>query len=357
MDFFINVWNYITNTFKAAICDEPQKGVKNKKVNSGSVFGTPKKKYYKNEIRMTGSKTDEQLRIDAMRSGYIVSVKNPNYKVKSGDTVSEIAKVYGVEECSVLDANALNKETAKKIRPGKILKIPPARKVKNVRNLRDVAKSMGVSNDYILRLKRVEDSAHLGDNKFHNTPYYDDAGVKTIGIGHVVKQGDPQKLTDPQVCELLTKDLLKFEENLYSIMGGKRYYDKLPQPIKEALLDLAFNSGPDTISSIPGLVNNLKKGMYEVAINKMASSKPSKTSNEMSGLCKRRIFDIYLATKIYKGKIPQSNINSAQKLYNRGVQLLRAECKRSKNNFENILVGYNKEVKSFMGNRIKLVTK
>lgn len=357
MDYLINIWNYITNSLKSVIYDEPPKKIKNKKVNGGSVFGTPKKKYYKNEIRMTGSKTDEQLRIDAMRSGYIYSVKNPPYTVKSGDTVSEIAKKYGVEECSVLDANTLNKETAKSIKPGKVLKIPPARKVKNVRNLKDIAKSMGVSNDYILRLKRIEDSAHLGDYKFHNTPYYDDAGVKTIGIGHVVKKGDPQKLTDAQVCELLTKDLLKFEENLYSIMGGKRYYDKLPLPIKEALLDIAFNSGPDTVSKIPGLVNSLKKGMYEVAINKMAYSKPSKTSNNMSGLCKRRIFEIYLATKIYKGKIPQSNINAAQKLYNKGVQLLRAECNNSGNNFNNILVGYNNEIKSFMGNRIKLITK
>ena len=190
------------------------------------------------------------------------------------------------------------------------------------------------------------------DYKFHNTAYVDDAGVKTIGIGHVVKKGEPQKLSNAQVCELLTKDLLKIEENLYSIMGGKRNYEKLPQPIREALLDMSFNKGVDVIKDTPGLLYTLKSGKYEAAINKMTYNKSTTTGLEMSGLCKRRIFDISLATKIYKGRIPQSNINTAQKLYNRGVQLLRAECKTSGNNFKNILVGYNNEVKSYMGNKI-----
>lgn len=343
---------------KAAFSEQKKAPAVSKSNKKTSVFsGTKKHRTYKNEIRMTGSKTDEQLRIDAIRSKYIMSVKNPYYTLKSGDTISEIAKKYGVEECSILDANHLTPDSAKNIRPGKVLNIPPARKVKNVRNLGDVSKAMGVSYDFIKRLKRVEDSARLGDYKFHNTAYVDDAGVKTIGIGHVVKKGEPQKLSNAQVCELLTKDLLKIEENLYSIMGGKRNYEKLPQPIREALLDMSFNKGVDVIKDTPGLLYTLKSGKYEAAINKMTYNKSTTTGLEMSGLCKRRIFDISLATKIYKGKIPQSNINTAQKLYNRGVQLLRAECKKSGNNFENILVGYNNEVKSYIGNKIKLVTK
>ena len=357
MDFLTNIWNYITNSIKAVMSDNQKPVINNKKVNKGSVFGAPKKKVYKNEISMIGSKSDEQLRIEAVRSNYIVSVKNPYYRLKSGDTVADIAKKYSVEECSILDANSLDKNSAKKIVAGKVLKIPPRRKVKNVRNLSDVSKAMGVSYDFIKKLKRAEDSSKLGDFKFHNTPYIDDAGVKTIGIGHVLKKGEPQKLSNAQVCELLAKDLLKVEENLYSIMGGKKNYDKLPQPIKEALLDMSFNKGADVITKIPGLVYALKAGKYEAAINKMTYCKSNKTGDEMSGLCKRRIFDISLASKIYKGRIPQSNINTAQKLYNRGVQLLRAECKTSGNNFKNILVGYNNEVKSYMGNKIKLVTK
>ena len=77
----------------------------------------------------------------------------------------------------------------------------------------------------------------------------------------------------------------------------------------------------------------------------------------MSGLSKRRLFDISVATRMYKGKIPQSNINTAQQVYNRGIELLRQECKAKGLNFGNMLTGYNKDVQSYFGNRLKLITK
>ena len=52
--------------------------------------------------------------------------------------------------------------------------------------------------------------------------------------------------------------------------------------------------------------------------------------------------------------IPQTNKNTAQNVYNRGVQLLRAECKAKNLNFANQIAGYNKEVQGYFGNRIKL---
>lgn len=98
--------------------------------------------------------------------------------------------------------------------------------------------------------------------------------------------------------------------------------------MKEALLSLTFNKGTDILNKIPGLTYTLKVGKYEAAINKFSFNKSTTTGLEMSGLNKRRIFEISIACKMYKGKIPQSNINTAQQLYNRGVQLLRAECKK-----------------------------
>ncbi len=352
MDFLTNIWNYIKTTFFGE--SKPEQATETAK-KKNTIFPAHKKQVYKNEIGITGSKTDEQLQTEATRSRYITVTKNKDYKLKSGDTVSKIAKRFGVEERSVLDSNGLTKETAKRLRVGQTIKIPPSRKAKNVKNLNDVAKSLGVSTDFIKKLKRAEDSAKLADNRFHNTPYTDEAGVKTIGVGHVLKKGEPQKLTNAQVCELLSNDLLKAEENLYSVMGGKARYDKLPTPIKEALLDMVFNKGTDIITKTPGLLYALKTGKYEAAINKMTYNKSTKTGQEMSGLCKRRILDISLAAKIYNGKIPRSNINTAQELYNRGVELLKDECKAKGLNFANVLAGYNKDITGYMGNRLKLV--
>lgn len=317
-----------------------------------SVFNGSRKSECSNEIKMSNDISDEQI----TRSNYITSVKNPDHKVKSGENISKIADKYGIEARTLMAANGLNEKSVLKL--GQTLKIPPTRKPKNVRNLNDVAKAMGVSPDFIKKLKSVEDSAHLPANKFHNTPYKDKGGVETIGIGHVVKPGEPRKLTDAQVCELCAKDLLKMEDNLSALLGGKKNYEKLPQGLKEALLDMVFNKGTEIIEKTPGLLYCLKSGKYEAAVNKFTDIRTATGARaERSGLAKRRLFDISLAMKMYNGKIPQSNINTAQEVYNRGVALLRAECKKDGKNFQNIIAGYNKDILSYLGNKIKLVTK
>lgn len=307
-------------------------------------------KYY-----TAGEMSDEQIQATQTRSKYITTTKNADYKVKSGDNFSKIAQKFGVELRALLAANGMTKENAN-LKVGQILKIPPTRKVKNINSLNDVAKSMGVSLDFIKKLKRLEDG-NIGDNKFHNTPYDDGGGVLTIGVGHVLKKGESRNLTNKQVMELYAKDLLKMEDNIVTLLGSQKTYDKLPAPIKEALLDMVFNKGTAIIEDTPGLLYCLKAGKYEAAINKFTHNKNAK-GQELSGLSKRRLFDISIACKMYNGNIPQSNKNTIQNVYNRGVQLLREECKKHKKNFANQLAGYNKDIQGYFGNsiKIKLVT-
>lgn len=354
MDFFTDLWNYIkVNIFGFKPEVKPAKSSTAKKPLFNGINNTERK----NEIKIVNDITDEQIQANEVRSKYISVVKNPDYKVKRGDNISAIAKKYKVEERSLLALNGLDKASARKIQPGQILKIPPSRRVKNVRTLNDVAKSMGVSLDFVKRLKHIEDNWNLPANKFHNTPYNDDTGVPTIGIGHVLKPGDPKQLTDAQVCELCANDLLRMEENLCVLLGGKQKYDKLPQGLKEALLDMTFNKGTEIIEKTPGLLYCLKTGKYEAAINKFTNNRSAITGEAMAGLSKRRLFDISLAVKMYKGKIPQSNLNTAQQVYNDGIKLLREECKEEGKNFQDQLVGFNKDVQSYFGNKIKFITK
>lgn len=351
MDFLTKIMNYFSSKSVATTVSGNTGAVSSK----ASVFSSSSKKQpKKNEISYSRDITDAQIASNNARSKYITVTKNPDYKVVNGDNIAKIAKKFGVEERTLLALNGLTKETGSKLRIGQTLKIPPTRKIKNVKNLNDVASSMGVSLDFIKRLKRVEDG-NIGDNKFHNTPYKDKAGVLTIGIGHVVKSGEPQKLTDAEVCSLCANDLLRMEDNLVALLGQKTY-DKLPQSMKEALLDMVFNKGTAVIENSSGLLYCLKEGKYEAAINKFTYNKNSK-GEEMSGLSKRRLFDISVAIKMYNGKVPQSNINTAQAVYNRGIELLRLECKQKGLNFASQLQGYNNDVQSYLGNKIKLVTK
>lgn len=353
MDWLTKLYNYI----KVKVSGEPATSAKTQSAGAKKpVFNGKKNTPHPNEITMTKELSDEQIQTQQTRAKYITTVKNQPYKIKSGDNPAKIAQKFGVEERLLLSINGLDANSAKKIRPGQTLKIPDTKKIKNVRNLNDVAKSMGVSLDFVKKLKRVEDKGQLPENKFHNTPYKDKGRVETIGIGHVLKPGDKRQLTDAQVCELCAQDLLRMEDNLCALLGEKNYR-RLPQSMKEALLDMTFNKGTAIIEDTPGLLYCLKEGKYEAAINKFTNNKSAKTQQEMSGLSKRRLLDISIATKMYNGKIPQSNKNTAQQVYNRGIQLLRTECQKEGKNFAHQLAGYNKDVQSYLGNNIKLITK
>lgn len=296
------------------------------------------------------------------REKYIQKKSPKTYKVISGDTLSKISREYGVTLESLYSANpGLNKDT--KLCIGQIINIPSSRKIINVKNLSDVAKAMGVSEQFIKELKKAEDGSNIKNNKFYNTPYTDNAGVLTIGVGHAIQnKKDKQEilenygslnLSDSEVCELFANDLLEAEENLIAIIGQNNY-NNIPQHIKEALLDMVFNKGNAIIKEPEGLIWCLKNGKYEAAINKFTYIKSTQTKQEMSGLAKRRLFDISIAIKMYENKIPQTNINTIQELYNKGIELLRKECISLGIDFNAQIIGYNQDIQSYFGDKVKL---
>lgn len=353
MDWLTKIWNSLQTQFGIGASTSVSSGAPAKKPILKRAKNTPKS----NEITMSKDISDAEI----TRSNYVTIVKNPNHKVKSGDNLSKIADKYGVSVAALVTANGLSEKTVLKL--GQTLVIPPSRKTKNVKNLNDTAKAMGVSLNFIKSLKATEDGTNFSANKFHNTLYTDNAGVQTIGIGHaiqndaerqaVIKKYGGLKLTNAQVCELFANDLLKAEENITAVVG-KNNYEKMPQAMKEALLDMVFNKGNSIIKNTEGLLYCLKNGKYEAAVNKFTDIKSTKTGKEMSGLAKRRLFDVSVAINMYNGKIPQSNINTAQNLYNKGVVLLRQECKAKNLNFTQQIAGYNKDIQGYFGNKVKL---
>ena len=310
-----------------------------------------------NELKYDKDISDTQIE----REKYIQKSPAHEHKVTSGDTLSKIARKYGVSlEALYAENPGFNKDT--KLSLGQSVKIPASRKIVNVKNLTDVAKAMGISIDFVKQWKKIEDGPNFPENSFHNKAYYDNVGVLTIGIGHAIqddiarqelikKYGDLE-LTNAEVCDLFASDLLKAEENIVAIIGQNNY-DNLPTPMKEALLDMVFNKGNAIIKDSEGLAWCLKNGKYEAAINKFTNIKSMSTGKEMSGLAKRRLLDISIATKMFD-KVPQSNINTAQAVYDRGVNKLYQECLATGKNFENQLIGYNQDIQEYFGDRIKI---
>ena len=341
-------------------------------LSRGSSVDTTKKATPSRPLQMTsGQKTENPSEIkygkditDAQieREKYIQKSPPKVYIVGAGDTLSKISRKYGVSLEALYSANpGFNIET--KLSLGQSVNIPTARKIVNVKNLKDVSKAMGLSEDFVKQWKKAEDAPNTPVNKFHNTSYIDKAGVETIGIGHaiqnpkdkeeIIKKYGDLNLSDAEVCELFASDLLEAEENIAAIIGQNNY-DKMPQAMKEALLDMVFNKGNAIIKDTEGLAYCLKNGKYEAAINKFTNIKSTNTGQEMSGLAKRRLFDISIAVKMYDGKVPQTNVATAQALYDKGIKLLREECAAKGKNFADQIVGYNQDIQNYFGDKVKL---
>ena len=303
-----------------------------------------------NEIIMFNDITDDMILKNQQREKYLTVRENPDYEVVSGDNMSKIASKFKVSIKLLLAYNNISDKDAGKIAIGQRLKIPPTRVARNIKNLGDVSKALGISKEAVESIKTAEDGTKMGKNNFHNHAYIDGAGVKTIGIGHVVKAGEAEVLNNQEVCETFANDLLKAEENLYALLG-KKNYETLPEG-----LDMVFNKGAQIIEKTPGLLENLKNGQYEDAICKFTNNKSVTTGKEMSGLSKRRILDISMASKDYGDNIPVAVINTAQAVYNDGIRLLREEYPNEQK-FLNMLAGYNEDVQNYMGDKIKLITK
>ena len=299
------------------------------------------------QISVVNEISDKQIE----QNNYIKLIENPDYQIKLGDNLSQIAKRYGVEVISLQKLNSIKENEVLKL--GRTIKIPPTKIVKNIKNLNDVSKALMVSKDFVSSIKRIEDGIsqkthkEYSDNEFHNTPYIDNAGVKTIGIGHAMKVGDKEKLSNKEVLELYTKDLIKIETHLEEILGVN-VYKNLPEGMREALLDMVFNKGDDILNQ--NLIWCVKNGKYEAAINQMTNVQSVNTKEEMSGLCKRRLFDISRAITDFNGDIPKSNIETIKMIYSKGLALLRKECNKSNASFENLKVGFDEDIKKYFGN-------
>ena len=287
------------------------------------------------------------------RSKYIKETLNNPHTVVAKDTLEKIAKKYGVSVNAIAAENNISKDAV--LRIGQVLKIPPKQEIKDIKNLANVSELMGVSLDFIKKLKRIEDDAGIPDDKFRNTPY-PDAGGWSIGIGHFLGEKEPDKnmkISDAQVCTYLAQDLLKAEDELIGVIGVT-VYNKLSKPMKEALLDMTFNKGPNIVKP---LVDDLNNGNYASAITKMNYIRENTGEKaERSGLAKRRLFDMSIACGMYNkaSDVPKSVKNAAQALYNKGVALLREECKNNNRKIENMLVGFNKDIQDYFGDKIKL---
>lgn len=184
---------------------------------------------------------------------------------------------------------------------------------------------------------------------------------------------------------MLAQDLLDREQNVRALIGDGAY-KKMPQPLKDSVMDFVFNRGETLFEKRQGLIDALQKGDYKSAISKMdidysvmkfssseklkaytnkfkdkrmfVTEKNGKTLRKyLSGLNKRRLFEISHASQIYNGSIPEDILKSAQNLYNRGLYFMSIEAHNGtipKSSYKNVKTEYNTQVNQWFNGKIKI---
>ena len=105
--------------------------------------------------------------------------------------------------------------------------------------------------------------------------YEDSLGYLTLGVGHLIKEGDPEHgqpvgtpVSQERVDEVYEHDFEKHVEetiHLFESKGGQDFFE-LPEDIQHVLINMTFNLGGTRF----GKFNNMWKGVIENDWEKVA---------------------------------------------------------------------------------------
>ena len=352
-----------------------------------SKFIISKKDFIKNNQHLAKYFENEKLSIPA---GTKFNV--PGHKAQKGDTATSIATKYGMTVKEFLELNNMDNKTAKVLKdkvyfvfaqPSEAFKkkmetpiaAPPieikpplripdsnrttaiendkpvtkpktsveistmsdAKKIKSVSKKSDVSKVTGISQEFIDKLIAFEGvKRELSE---------DPISRPIVGIGHdlacrpkkelekyrkLKKRG--YKLSDKDMYQLLTKDILEAQNGLKKTLGAN--YNKLTQAQKEALIDLIFNTGVSTFRKSHNLIKYITEGCKQKDKNpKKAAACFYNAAMEfdhrvaggevLPGLCKRRINDMMIFTNHKPAQMPRKVLNKLYENYAKGLYAAR----------------------------------
>ena len=115
------------------------------------------------------------------------------------------------------------------------------------------------------------------DEGYKNEIYLDHLSLKTLGVGHLLKETDPEydlevgtHIDDERVNELFEEDL-----NITLDECRKLYYDfdKLPEEVQRIIANMMFNMGRPRLSRFHKMKRAVDNPEWEVASKEMADSK------------------------------------------------------------------------------------
>jgi lysozyme len=107
--------------------------------------------------------------------------------------------------------------------------------------------------------------------------YLDHLNLKTVGIGHLCRQGEPEY--DMEVGDPVSRERINelFNEDVESVLSDcNRLYpdfDELPEEAKQIICNMMFNMGLGRLSAFKGMKRGVDARDWESAANEMVDSK------------------------------------------------------------------------------------
>ena len=130
------------------------------------------------------------------------------------------------------------------------------------------------------------------DEGYKNEIYLDHLSLKTLGVGHLIKETDPEydlevgtHIDDERVNELFEQDI-----NVTIDECRKLYYDfdKLPEEAQHIIANMMFNMGRPRLSRFHKMKRAVENREWKEASNEMKDSKwYRQVTNRADRLCNR----------------------------------------------------------------------
>ena len=130
------------------------------------------------------------------------------------------------------------------------------------------------------------------DEGYKNEIYLDHLSLKTLGVGHLLKETDPEydlevgtHIDDERVNELFEQDI-----NVTIDECRKLYYDfdKLPEEAQHIIANMMFNMGRPRLSRFHKMKRAVENREWKEASNEMKDSKwYRQVTNRADRLCNR----------------------------------------------------------------------
>eukprot|EP00347_Sterkiella_histriomuscorum_P005526 403356278 len=104
--------------------------------------------------------------------------------------------------------------------------------------------------------------------------------TKTIGYGHVMQPGDPDKITNEQANSMLDADIKKHSDYARNAVGGD-VFDNLSQNQKDMLSEYSYSLGPSFNTKFPKMTQGILDNDKDVMMKEYKRNFTNKEGNKV----------------------------------------------------------------------------